>query len=193
MFTQTANTVLFDIQLPDAVCQSLKWCGNLRSDHLGSSACMGIFISPQKSRKSDKWSSIIPVVLKWSSHRVTYGAADTFIDSAVKCACRCKSEVIIRRGSGGGRACRCLLIRRTRPVGQQPALWIPSGTSIDCADAQPRCAAGQFRSEVTETETNSLSLAHTLLGFRPSPAGLGLLTEQCDQLGWASSTNTPLH
>lgn len=78
--------------------------------------------------------------LKWSVYRVTYSAADTFIDSAVKCACCCKSEVIIIGSSSGWAVLSVDTLHHTqthtRPVAQQPTLWIPAGTSIDCADAQ---------------------------------------------------------
>ena len=45
-------------------------------------------------------------------------------------------------------------------------------------------------SEVMAREALFLSLTSTLLRGRASPGGLGLLTEQPDQLGSASSTNT---
>lgn len=68
------------------------------ADHLGSSACMGILWQPVKTAEQTSVKQMElhhSCGLKWSLCHMTHSAADTFIDSTVKCACCCKSEVII--------------------------------------------------------------------------------------------------
>lgn len=120
--------------------------------------------------------------LKPGVHRAVYDTVDIFIDSVIKRACSCKSEVTIM-----GSKQHNTQTHNQSTANMMEFCWL----LYRLLRCQTCCAAAEDLGEVTERD-KFLSLASTLLGCRLSPAGLGLLTEHCVQLGWASSTNTPL-
>lgn len=98
----------FDIQLPDAVHQSVKWCRNLQPTTLAHQHAWEFYCNRWKTtetpyvKQMERYRSR---GLKWSLCPMTYSVADTFIERAAKCA-RCgKSEVII---VGSGSSCAVL-------------------------------------------------------------------------------------
>lgn len=114
-------------------------------------------------------------------HQAVYDTVDIFIDSVIKHACSCKSEVTLMGSEQHN------MQTHQSTANMTDFCWLLYRL-LRCPTC---CAAAEDLGEVTERD-KFLSLASTLLGCKLSLAGLGLLTEHCVQLGWASSTNTPL-